>query len=90
MPVLEALAAGIPSACSRIEPLASLAGTAALQFDPMDRAAILAAMVRLVSDEDLRAKLQRKGPLQAQRYSWPAAAHSMLQALKETAKRAAT
>lgn len=89
MPVLEALAAGIPSACSRIEPLASLAGTAALQFDPMDRAAILAAMVRLVSDEDLRAKLQRGGPLQAQRYSWPAAAHSMLQALKETAKRAA-
>lgn len=87
MPVVEALAAGIPSACSRIEPLASLAGTAALQFDPMDRAAILAAMVLLVSDSDLRAKSQREGPLRAQQYSWPATAQSTLQALKDAAKR---
>ena len=34
LPLLEALAAGIPAACSSIEPLASLAGSAALQSAP--------------------------------------------------------
>ncbi len=34
LPVLEALAAGVPTACSNIEPVAGIAGDAALQFDP--------------------------------------------------------
>ena len=52
LPVLEALAAGVPTACSAIEPLASIAGDAALQFDPSDPEAIAAAMRRVVDDED--------------------------------------
>ena len=44
LPVLEALAAGIPTACSNIEPLAGLAGEAALLFDPAYEDAMLHAI----------------------------------------------
>ena len=36
MPILEALAAGIPVACSDIPPLREVAGDAALYFDPLN------------------------------------------------------
>src|SRR5579885_3555041 len=40
LPVLEAMAAGVPCGCSAIEPLSSIAEDAALQFDPRDRDAL--------------------------------------------------
>ncbi|MEK7405763.1 MAG: glycosyltransferase family 1 protein [Acidobacteriota bacterium] len=86
LPVLEALAAGIPTACSSIEPLASLAGEAALQFDPGDQAALLDAMLRLVSDDPLRARLSAAGPRQASRYSWRKCAEATLEAIREAAQ----
>ena len=51
MPVVEALAAGIPTGCSNIEPLSAIAGEAALQFEPGNVDAICGAMVRLVADD---------------------------------------
>ena len=70
LPVLEALAAAVPTACSNIEPLAGIAGQAALQFDPSDDAAIQAAMTRIVCDEPLRVQLAAAGPPQAAKFSW--------------------
>jgi len=81
LPVLEALAAGIPTACSRIEPLSSLAGSAALQFDPGDPSAILEAMVRITSDHDLRARLSTEGPVRAKEFSWEKTARLTLDAI---------
>jgi glycosyltransferase involved in cell wall biosynthesis len=85
LPVLEALAAGVPTACSEIEPLASTAGDAALQFDPNDGAAMAGAMERLVSDENLRETLSTKGPERAARFSWSTTARLTLQALRDAA-----
>ena len=59
MTLLEGLAAGLPVACSAIEPVRTLAGDAALRFDPQDVAAIESAMVRITDDEELRARLAR-------------------------------
>jgi len=81
LPVLEALAAGVPCACSGIEPLASLAGDAALLFDPFDGAAILQALIRIVEDEPLRRRLGEAGPRRAAQFSWRAAAEITLEAL---------
>jgi glycosyltransferase involved in cell wall biosynthesis len=86
LPVLEALAAGVPAACSSIEPLASLAGDAALQFDPMDDAALLEAMMRIVSDERLRAQLSDAGPRRAAMFSWTTTARLTLSALRDAAR----
>ena len=52
MPVLEAMAAGIPLACSDIPPLREVAGDAALFFDPLNEDAIASAIER---DDERRA-----------------------------------
>ena len=81
LPVLEAMAAGIPMACSNIEPMAGLAGGAAVKFDPGDVDAIAAAMRRITEDHTLRAQLAEAGPLQAAKFSWKVTAEGTLSAL---------
>jgi glycosyltransferase involved in cell wall biosynthesis len=49
MPVVEALAAGLPVACSDIPVLHEVAGDAALYFDPMSDDAMLAALEGLLT-----------------------------------------
>lgn len=85
LPVLEALAAGVPAACSNIEPLSSTAGDAVLQFDPEDEKALLDAMTRLVSDEGLRTRLAVAGPQRAAQFSWQTTARLTLDAVIEAA-----
>jgi len=80
LPVLEALAAGLPTACSRIEPLATHAGDAAVLYEPGE---LLPAMARIVEDEALRARLAAAGPARAAQFSWTATARATLQALQE-------
>ena len=81
LPVLEALAAGVPTACSRIEPLASTVGAAALQFDPESDL----ELHRLTSEEQLRNELASAGPQRAALFSWTATARLTLQTVVEAA-----
>ena len=82
LPVLESLAAGVPTACSEIEPMNGIAGGAALKFDPRDPAAIAEAMHRLVADPELRDRLAAAGPLRAAQFSWRTTAEGILAALR--------
>jgi glycosyltransferase involved in cell wall biosynthesis len=82
LPVLEALAAGVPTACSQVEPMNSIAGAAALKFDPHNPSAIAEAMHRLVTDAELRRRLAAAGPLRAAQFSWGATAQAVLDALR--------
>jgi glycosyltransferase involved in cell wall biosynthesis len=86
IPVLEALAAGVPAGCSNIEPLAGIAGDAALTFDPADVAAIAAAMARLADERELRERLAAAGPRRASQFSGRAAAEATLEALRDAAR----
>jgi len=85
LPVLEALAAGVPSACSSIEPLAGIAGKAACQFDPADISAIVAAMTAITCDEALRKRLESAGPPRAAQFSWEATARATILTFAEAA-----
>jgi glycosyltransferase involved in cell wall biosynthesis len=85
LPVVEALAAGVPAACSNIEPLRSIVADAALTFDPSSEEAIAQAMLRLARDERLREQLSAAGPLRARRFSWKRTAEITLEALREAA-----
>jgi glycosyltransferase involved in cell wall biosynthesis len=85
LPLLEALAAGLPTACSAIEPLASLAAEAALMFDPFDPRALRAALESVACDEALRERLSRQGPLRAADFSWRKTAQMTLEVLIEGA-----
>jgi glycosyltransferase involved in cell wall biosynthesis len=84
MPILEALAAGIPSACANVEPMKSIAAGAALQFDGSSTAEIAAALESLTHDEPLRNRLIEAGPLRAADFSWEAAARATLSTLLAT------
>jgi glycosyltransferase involved in cell wall biosynthesis len=82
LPVLEALAAGVPTACSNIEPLSTIADDAALRFDPGDVDAIASAMCRLVEDARLRERLSAAGPWRAAEFSWETTAAGILRAIE--------
>ena len=85
LPVVEAMAAGVPTACSAIEPVKSIAGDAAIQFDPESEDQIREAMLRLVSDPELRERLSLRGPERALEFSWRRTAEVTLAALTEAA-----
>jgi glycosyltransferase involved in cell wall biosynthesis len=67
LPVLEAMAAGVPVACSDRSSLPEVAGDAALLFDPADPGAIAAAIERLLADPG---DLPQRGRAQAARFTW--------------------
>ncbi len=81
MPILEAMAAGIPVACSDIPPLREVAGDAALFFDPLDDGAMAAALDRIASDAALRKTLATTGPLRARPFTWQHTAEQTLAVL---------
>jgi glycosyltransferase involved in cell wall biosynthesis len=70
LPVLEAMARGVPVACSNSSSLPEVAGEAALLFDPREEQAIAAAVRRLLVDEALRERLRALGVTQAERFTW--------------------
>jgi glycosyltransferase involved in cell wall biosynthesis len=70
LPVLEALARGVPTASSNATSLPEVAGDAVLYFDPLDIASIADALERLLSDHRLRERLAEAGRAQARRFSW--------------------
>jgi glycosyltransferase involved in cell wall biosynthesis len=84
LPIIEAMAAGVPSACSAIDPLNQIAGEAALKFNPRNLEEISDTLLRLIDDVDLRARLSDAGPRRARIFSWRHTAEITLQALQES------
>ncbi len=82
MPVLEALAAGVPAACSDIEPLRSLAASHALLFDPGSEEAMLDALRRLLAGE-----APQTGAEYARKFTWRRAAELTLEVLEDAYRR---
>jgi glycosyltransferase involved in cell wall biosynthesis len=70
LPVLEAMARGVPVACSNRSSLPEVAGDAALLFDPEDVQAIRSALERLLRDADLAARLGEAGRARAATFTW--------------------
>lgn len=70
LPVLEAMARGVPVACSNASSLPEVAGDAALLFDPHDTAGLAGALGRLLSDEALRASLIERGLERVHQFTW--------------------
>jgi len=70
LPLLEAMACGLPSAASDVSALPEVGGDAALYFRPEDPEDIAAKIIRLLSDEDLRALLRARGRERARAFTW--------------------
>lgn len=70
LPALEALAAGVPSAVSAIPVLAEVTGGAALLVPPHDARAWADALIRLMHDPALRARVTAAGRAVAHAATW--------------------
>jgi glycosyltransferase involved in cell wall biosynthesis len=70
LPPLEAMASGTPVVTSNVSSLPEVAGDAAVLVDPYDPQAIADGIYRVLTDEDLRVSLTRKGLARARQFSW--------------------
>jgi glycosyltransferase involved in cell wall biosynthesis len=70
LPVLEAMARGVPVACSDRSSLPEVVGDAALLFDPEVEETIRASLERLLADSDLRERLSEAGRERAAGFTW--------------------
>lgn len=69
MPVIEAMARGIPVACSNTTALGEVAGDAALLFNPGNPQQIATALIRMIREPTLRKSLITQGLRQAEKYT---------------------
>jgi glycosyltransferase involved in cell wall biosynthesis len=70
LPLLEAMACGLPAAVSNAGALPEIGGEAAVYFDPESAEAMAEALVRVLGDSELRASLRRRGPERARPFDW--------------------
>jgi glycosyltransferase involved in cell wall biosynthesis len=87
LPVLEAMACGIPVAASDLSSLPEVVGSAGLLFDPYDEESIAQAMRALVESEELRADLSRRGIERASKFDWRQTASQTLDAIVSAGRR---
>jgi glycosyltransferase involved in cell wall biosynthesis len=70
IPVLEAFECRCPVLVSNVSSLPEVAGNAALYFDPQSEISIKEALVKILSDNELREKLVLAGKKRAKEFSW--------------------
>jgi glycosyltransferase involved in cell wall biosynthesis len=78
LPVLEAMARGVPVACSNASSLPEVAGDAALLFDPRSESEIAEAIASLLQDRELCTRLVTLGRERALRFTWEQTARGTL------------
>jgi glycosyltransferase involved in cell wall biosynthesis len=85
LPVLEAMAAGVPVVMSDIEVMAEVAGSAALMVPPRDVAGWASALTAVLSDAALAGRLTAAGHTTAAAASWEHGASALVSLLSAVA-----
>jgi glycosyltransferase involved in cell wall biosynthesis len=86
LPLLEAMAHGVPAVVGAAGALPELALGAAISVDAEDTNAIASALERLLADETLRNKLGAEGKRRAKSYTWSNAAERTLEVLRRISR----
>jgi glycosyltransferase involved in cell wall biosynthesis len=81
IPVLEAMASGVPVVCSNIEPLDEVAGGAARLVDPSSAESIAKGMCDVLENSELRRRLVQDGFERSAMFSWEKTAKDTLKAI---------
>ncbi|MFX0201031.1 MAG: glycosyltransferase family 4 protein [Candidatus Hodarchaeota archaeon] len=79
LPVLEAMASGVPLVASNTTSLPEVVGDAGALVDPYDINELREAMVKLLNDEKLRNETSEKGLERAKLFSWEKCAQKTLE-----------
>ena len=83
LPILEAMATGIPVACAKAGALPEMGGEAALYFDADNIEEIADCMEKIVGDTALREKKIATGLRWAKRFSWEATVQETIAVMKK-------
>ncbi len=86
LPMLEAMACGVPVLASNSSALPEVGGDAAVYVDPGDEAGWSAAMLALLGDPARRARLSDAGLARAGEFSWEATAEATWAVYREVAQ----
>ena len=83
LPVVEAMACGVPVLAASTSCFPEVAGDAALLVDPADPAALAAGIRALAGDAALRDRLSAAGLARAARFTWDATARATLEVYRQ-------
>jgi alpha-1,3-rhamnosyl/mannosyltransferase len=83
MPVVEAMAAGVPVAASANPSLGEACGKAAARFDPLDVEDMASTMNGVLSDAQRAEALIAGGRKHVAGFTWPAAGEQIAKAIEE-------
>ncbi len=83
LPVLEAMASGVPVICSSSSSLPEVAGEGALLFNPDSANECAQAVKSILCNEEKRKKLIEKGLAQSRKFSWKRCAEETLAVYRE-------
>ncbi len=86
LPVIEAMKYGCPVITSNISSLPEAGGDSAIYFDPKDAEDIAKKIDQVISDENLRSEMIKKGYQQVKKFSWEKTARETLKVLEELGK----
>lgn len=87
LPVLEAMACGVPVITSNVSSLPEVGGSAALYIDPHDEESLVAALREVLSYDDLtRVQRSQAAIAQAQKFSWETAAQETYAVYQQVAR----
>ena len=79
LPVIEAMACGVPTITTNASSLPEAAGDAALLVPPDDSAALANALAQLLGDKTLQAELAERGQRHAAKFTWEKAARETVE-----------
>ena len=88
LPVLEAMACGIPVVTSNVSSIPEVVSDAALLIDPYQVDELSDAIDKVLTDDSLRGKMIEKGLKRAKLFSWKRTARETLKVYEEAVKRA--
>jgi glycosyltransferase involved in cell wall biosynthesis len=83
LPVLEAMACGVPVVTSNVSSLPEVAGDAAILINPYSVDELADGIWRILSDEELRTQCIKKGIERAKSFTWERCAKNTLDAFNE-------
>jgi glycosyltransferase involved in cell wall biosynthesis len=86
LPIIEAMASGIPVACAKAGSLPEIAGDCALYFNPDDIEGFASSIELILKDEKLREKLIKSGLEWTKRFGWDKTVQKTIKVIESIVK----
>ena len=86
LPLVEAMALGVPIAASNCSSIPEVAGSSGLYFNPDDLDDMAEVLYRVVADADLAERLGQNGVIQAGRFTWAECSEKTVELFTRTFK----